>query len=61
MFEHLVQLAVFNLGWDVLALKQLLRGWALLWVVFQEPFEDDRFFGKALVVKLSREHDSFLK
>ena len=28
--------------------------------MFEELFEDDRLFGKALVVKISREDDSFL-
>ena len=28
--------------------------------MFEEPLEDDHFFGKALVVKICREDDSFL-
>jgi len=61
VFKYLVQLAVFDLGGYVLALKELLGGGTLLGVVLQKPFEDDRFFREALVVKLSRENDSFLK
>ena len=34
MFKYLVQLAVFDLGGYVLALKKLLGGGALLGVVF---------------------------
>jgi len=61
VFKDLIQLAVFDLGWNVLALKQLLGGRPFLWIVLQKPFEHDRFFSEALVVKLSRKNDSFLK
>lgn len=34
MFEYLVQLTVFNLGWNILALKELLGSRAFLGIVF---------------------------